>query len=80
MTELRREIDKTDAKILKLIEKRFEISKKIGEIKKENHIPVEDCERENEIINKEANNSRLSRKFISELFNLIFKESKEMQK
>jgi chorismate mutase len=76
----RKEIDRIDGKMIKLFEKRFEISREIGEIKRENGFEVEDRQREKEIIENRARNSRLSKEFITNLFDLIFKESKTIQK
>lgn len=79
LIKLRKEIDDIDGKLINLIEKRFEISKKIGKIKRERGFEIEDKKRENEIIENRISNSKFSREFIVNLFDLIFKESKSMQ-
>ena len=48
--ELRQKIDDIDEKIIYLLKKRMEISKKVGKLKVELLIPVEDKKREKEII------------------------------
>lgn len=48
ITALRQKIDEIDEKILLLLKKRIEISKKIGEIKRKQGIPVKDPGREGE--------------------------------
>lgn len=47
---LRKKIDEIDDKLLILLKERLEISKKIGEIKKKNNMPIYDPVREQEII------------------------------
>lgn len=50
LSELRRELDLIDDEIMRLFEKRMEISKKVGEYKRMHSLPVEDPEREAEVI------------------------------
>lgn len=50
MAELRMEIDEVDRELVSLFEKRIDIAKKIGEVKKKNHLPVIDSKREAEKI------------------------------
>ena len=47
---LRKKIDEIDNKLLILLKERLEVSKKIGEIKKKNNMPIYDPVREQEII------------------------------
>ena len=77
---LRKEIDTIDGKMIKLLEKRFEKIREIGKIKRENGFEIEDRQREKEIVEKRISSSKLSREFIINLFDLIFKESKIIQK
>ena len=83
LERLRRDIDGIDKKILKLLSRRLNISKKIGEYKKMNHFPVQDKAREKKLIE-----DRLQRFqelgfddpiFVQELFQLIMKKSREVQ-
>jgi len=48
--ELRERIDKIDEKILKLLDERVEVAKKIGEIKRERNISITDTEREEVVL------------------------------
>jgi len=80
LIEFRKEIDTIDGKMIKLLEKRFEKSREIGKIKRENGFEIEDRQREKEIVEKRISSSKLSREFIINLFDLIFKESKIIQK
>ena len=76
----RKNIDKIDSKIMKLLEKRFESARKIGEYKKKTGIKLVDKKRENEILQDRIKNSRLSKDFTKKLFSVIIKESKKVQK
>lgn len=49
---LRKDVDSVDSELTRLLQKRMETVRKIGEIKKENNISVEDSEREAEIFRK----------------------------
>ena len=52
LEELREEIDKYDNDILKILEARMAIAKKIGEYKKKNNIAILQSDRWDEILNK----------------------------
>jgi len=80
LKSLRRKMNRIDKKIVALLEKRFEVSKKIGEYKLKNHLLVEDKKREKEILASRTKNSSLSKNFTRKLFNLIFNESKRIQR
>jgi monofunctional chorismate mutase len=78
----RAEIDKIDAEIIKLLKKRFELSRGIGKIKRQLKKDIEDGNRDREVLNnyrKRADN-KLSEDFLEDLVRLILKYSKEVQK
>lgn len=50
INDLRKEIDEIDTLMQELFKKRLAVSKKIGEYKKENNLPIYDSKRENEIL------------------------------
>jgi monofunctional chorismate mutase len=52
LREFRNQIDNIDKEIVKLFEKRMEIVLDVAKYKKQNHIPVLDSSREEEVINK----------------------------
>ena len=76
----RGKIDKIDNKILALLEKRFGFSGKIKKYKSKNNLPIEDKKREKEILASKIKKSSLSDNFTRKLFNLIFDESKRIQR
>ena len=77
---LREEINNLDQELLELLEERFVLCEEIGELKKEQNISIEDKHREQEIIETKANSTSLRKEFVEQLFNLIFSESKFVQK
>jgi len=77
LKKLRFKIDILDEEIIKLLEERMEICKEIGKLKDK----IEDNNREKEIIknlNKKFPN--LDKELIDELYGVIFKYSKKIQK
>jgi len=72
LEELRKEIDKVDEAIVDLLQKRMDISREIGKIKKSKDVPVKDEEREKEILNKVPQK-------LKSIFNEIINKSKEEQ-
>lgn len=82
LKKLRDEIDDIDKQIVELIEKRMKASVKVGELKKENNIPVFDAEREKELIEEKIKllkNKDLSNLIIT-IYNDIMSVSKSLQK
>lgn len=73
---LRKEIDKADKNLLIALAKRFGATKKIGEYKAKNDLPVRDKKREKEMMamrKKWAKKLSLKDPFISQVFSLILK-------
>ncbi len=68
---LRREIDGIDRGILKLLEERVKVARKIGGIKRKEDMEIEDVEREEEILRGILDSTDLDRGFIEELFKKI---------
>lgn len=78
---LRKEIDSLDNEIISLLENRLNISRKIGEYKKANHLEVLDTKREEEILKKICNkiDNKNYQNSIIEIYKTIFLESKKLQ-
>lgn len=82
LDNFRKKINKIDLELFELIKKRMEVSKKIGNFKKQNNLPILDVKREKKIfekLKKLAEEKNLDKAFIKELFELIIKKSKEEQ-
>jgi chorismate mutase len=78
--KLRKKIDELDQKLIKVLEKRFELTKEIGEIKQEEGLGIKHENRENEVLEKISTTKTLKKSFTKKLFELIFQESRNRQK
>jgi len=77
--EYREKINQIDEELLTLLEKRMNLSIKIGKIKRESKIPIENKQREKEILDKLKEKSDLNKELIEGVYQQIFKESKKIQ-
>ena len=80
LNTFRLEINTLDQQLLKLLEHRMELSKKIGIYKKENNMQIFCRKRENYIINRLSLSSSLNNNFIKNIWNSIMSYSREVQK
>jgi len=71
----RKEIDRIDLKLVKLLETRVRVAGEIQSYKKKNGLKREDLLREKEIISH-FKNSKLRAGFIRNFFGLLFSETK----
>ena len=80
--ELRSRIDKVDDQIFDLILKRFDYVEKIGNIKKEINMPVDDKAREEIIIKRlsEKLSTKINYKEIKKIIGPIISISKDIQR
>ena len=80
--ELRNSIDKVDDQIFDLILKRFDYVEKIGNIKKEMNMPVDDKAREEIIIERlsEKLSTKINFKEIKKIIGPIISISKDIQR
>ena len=80
--QLREQIDTLDEEIINLLKKRMGISKEVGKLKEELHIPVEDKDREEEIIHRLTSQAgrNLSEEQLIRIFTAVFKSSKQIQR
>ena len=80
--ELRSSIDKVDDQIFDLILKRFDYVEKIGNIKKEMNMPVDDKAREEIIIERlsEKLSTKINYKEIKKIISPIISISKDIQR
>jgi len=78
--ELRDKINFLDDEIIKILEERFLISKKIGEIKFNSQSKVLDAKREREIVDRLNTNTKIiSKESLGLIYQNIFKVSREIQ-
>ncbi|RTL11654.1 MAG: hypothetical protein EKK54_06860 [Neisseriaceae bacterium] len=80
---LRKQILEVDAEIIALVALRQQISKKIGEYKKEHNLPVLDTAREallHEFHGMKSVEHGISPELVTNVFNLLIEESRKVQK
>tara|TARA_Y100001934_G_scaffold239289_1_gene292829 strand:- start:430 stop:696 length:267 start_codon:yes stop_codon:yes gene_type:complete len=79
---LRKKLDFIDKEILVLLENRMDIIRKVGQIKSKLDIPIEDLDREKEIIKKltDFSHNKLSDRQLIRIFKAVFQSSKNEQK
>lgn len=81
INEARSEINRIDDRILELFSRRMEIGKIIGKIKEHNHLPIENIEREREILLNITRNSGEDLQSCARiLFSTLFELSKSYQR
>lgn len=80
--KLRQSIDEIDEKILSLLEERMKISVQVGELKSKLDVPIEDSQRETDIIERLTNNAKgtLTEEQLIRIFKAVFKSSKQIQR
>jgi len=73
LVTLRSKIDKIDKKLEKYLLKREKIAKEIGKTKKELGLPIQNSEREKEVL------SKIESPYVKKIFEHIITASKEIQ-
>jgi len=80
LQELRREIDRIDDELIRLLQKRMDVSANIAKYKKQNNIPVYDPAREQQKLQDLSDNlNERYKTYIIELYSLIFELSRTEQ-
>ena len=85
LDNLRNKINETDAQIVELLLKRFDIVKNVREYKKSHGLEIMQQNREIEVLKNisvqiDKTNSREYKKYILEIYETILKTSKESQR
>lgn len=75
------EIDEIDQQLLRLLNRRARLATEVGQLKRIAGIPVEDAQREREVINRvcSANSGPLDNSAVERLFRHIIRESKRVE-
>lgn len=82
LLKYRKKIDKIDNKIIKLLKKRQDLSKKIARYKKQRNLQILDPKRELIIfknLEQKAIKNNLDKKYIKEVFEKIIEDSRKIQ-
>ena len=83
LKSIRANIDKIDIKIIDMIIKRQSYMPSVGKYKKREGIPIDQKEREIFILNKLkklSSEKKINPKLVENIFKLIFKDAKSIQK
>lgn len=83
LEELRKKIDKINEEIISLFARRFQMTKQIAHVKKRQHIPIDDFQREDlqrETLRALAKRYQLSPSVIEDMFALFIDYSKLQMK
>lgn len=76
LENLREEIDSIDKEIVSLIERRVEVAKKIGVIKRKKGLAVSDPAREKQVLKNASSETGLDKGFVKNLFKSIMEYCK----
>jgi len=82
LDELREEIKKVTLKMLRLAGERLSLARKIGEIKRQKGLPIEDLEAERDLRRTVLEKCRIygvDKRFSLKLLNLLIDEAKRVQ-
>ncbi|MCD8386178.1 MAG: bifunctional 3-deoxy-7-phosphoheptulonate synthase/chorismate mutase type II [Bacteroidales bacterium] len=82
LTLLRQEIDRLDNDLVEILAKRMQVSRDIGQYKKEHRMPILQAQRYDDIINsrvKQAQEMEMSGEFMRSVFSAIHEESVRQQ-
>ena len=83
LSSLRKKIDHVDLQLLELLAQRLNISREIAEYKRQNNLPIQDRKRELEVITERIEKFKQlgfdDEIFVTKLFELIMRKSREVQ-
>lgn len=83
LTKLRKELNKLDDDIVKLLKKRKKIIERVAKVKKKHNLEIFDKKRENEIarkLGKLAQKHGLRKIFLYKIWDNLLEESRELQR
>lgn len=78
LDDLRKQIDQLDDEIMKLLDKRYNLTTEIGSVKARTNIEILDTSREQLILDKTSQFSHSPQ--LKEIYKTIMKESKSLQR
>lgn len=83
LKEIRTKIDELDNKILRLLKERFTLMPEVINYKIQNNLEIFDESREQEVLKNKVSAAKefsMDEKFVTEIYQLIMDQSKEIQK
>lgn len=79
MEELRKELDRIDIEILKLLSERMDICKNIGKIKKTRCLPIYQPEQYRKHLEMLKDATELDKAFVQQMYDVIHSEALKVQ-
>lgn len=80
MEELRKELDRIDIEIMKLLAQRMEVCKKIGKIKEKKCLPIYQPEQYRKHLEMLKEATQLDKAFVQQMYDVIHSEALKVQK
>lgn len=82
LTQLRRQIDRIDRQVLRLLNERASVAGRIGRVKRRQNLPIFDGKREGAVVSRlvRSNRGPLSGTAIRSIFSRILQENRRLQK
>ncbi len=82
LDRLRKEIDRIDLQVLRLLNRRALVARRIGELKRKQGLPIFDAKREGTVLSRmsRANQGPLPESAIQGIFLRILRENRRLQK
>jgi monofunctional chorismate mutase len=82
LKDARQKIDTIDEQIVRLLEKRFQVVMEVGEIKKQNNLPIHNPKREEEVLQRVESlaNNKYLKKIIKNIYLIIIEASRNSEK
>lgn len=79
MEELRKELDRIDIEIMKLLSQRMEVCRKIGRIKKDKCLPIYQPEQYRNHLEMLKETTGLDKAFVQQMYDVIHSEALKVQ-
>lgn len=81
LSALRREIDRIDLRLLRLLNRRADVARKIGRLKKRDGLPVQDCKREQAVLARmlRRNGGPLPQESVRGIFREVLRQNRRLQ-
>ncbi|MFH1055085.1 MAG: chorismate mutase [Candidatus Altiarchaeota archaeon] len=75
--QMREKVDAIDVRIVRLLEERVDLARKIGEAKRKNNLPMRDLQREQDVLIRVTEKTRLNKGFVKKLFEGVMEYCRE---
>ena len=81
LSALRREIDRIDLRLLRLLNRRADLARRIGRLKKRHGLPVQDRKREQAVLARmlQRNGGPLPQESVRGIFREILRQNRRLQ-